>query len=148
MATDKESSEKDETLWQMPQVTGGTVALLQYTSGSTATPKGMMVSHSNLIRNHGMIQSTAAHPVGVPFVSWLPLFHGMGLISKMLQALYMGSPCILLPPSVFIQSPFRWLQAISLYQAYSSGAPNFAYDLCVEKITPHMRDSSKKYSDL
>ena len=88
-----------------------------------------------------MIQSTMGHPVGVPFVSWLPLFHDMGLISKMLQALYVGSPCILLSPSVFLQSPFRWLEAISLHQAHSSGAPNFAYDLCVEKITPEQRDT-------
>ena len=141
ITTDRECSEQDETLWRMPQVEGSTIALLQYTSGSTATPKGVMVSHSNLLSNHRMIQSTMGHPVGVPFVSWLPLFHDMGLISKMLQALYMGSPCILLSPSVFMQSPFRWLEAISLHQAYYSGAPNFAYDLCVEKITPEQRDT-------
>ena len=141
ITTDRDASGKDETLWQMPQVSGGTVAFLQYTSGSTAAPKGVMVGHSNLLRNHQMIQSAMAHPVGSPFVSWLPLFHDMGLISKMLQALYMGSPCILLPSSVFLQSPFRWLQTISQYQAHTSGAPNFAYDLCIQKITPRQRDT-------
>jgi amino acid adenylation domain-containing protein len=141
MITDSGSSDQDEATWQMPQVTGSTLAFLQYTSGSTATPKGVMVNYDNLLSNHHMIQSTMAHPADAPFVSWLPLFHDMGLIGNILQALYMGSPCIFLPPSAFIQSPFRWLQTISLYRAHTSGAPNFAYDLCVQKITPALRDT-------
>jgi acyl transferase domain-containing protein len=74
-------------------------------------------------------------------VSWLPLFHDMGLIGNVLQALYVGVPCILMAPAAFLQQPLRWLQAISHYRATTSGAPNFAYDLCVSKITPEQRAS-------
>lgn len=125
--------------WREPTVSGETLAFLQYTSGSTGKPKGVMVSHQNLLYNHRQLQAALQHPEEAPFVSWLPLFHDMGLIGKALQSVYCGAPCIFMSPFAFIQKPFRWLQTISSYKAYSSYAPNFAYDLCVQKITPEQR---------
>ena len=122
--------------WQEPTLNGETLAFLQYTSGSTGKPKGVMVSHQNLLYNHRRVQDALQHPEDAPFVSWMPLFHDMGLIGKALQSVYCGAPCIFMSPFAFLQKPFRWLQAISAYRAYTSYAPNFAYDLCVQKITP------------
>jgi natural product biosynthesis luciferase-like monooxygenase protein/amino acid adenylation domain-containing protein len=125
--------------WQKPEVHGETLAFLQYSSGSTGKPKGVMVSHSNLLYNHRMMHIAFRHPVDAPFVSWLPLFHDMGLIGKALQSIYIGTQCVFMSPFSFLQKPFRWLQAISRYKAYGSYAPNFAYDLCVQQITPEQR---------
>lgn len=127
--------------WREPTLSGETLAFLQYTSGSTGKPKGVMINHRNLLYNHRMFQEALQHPDDAPFVSWLPLFHDMGLIGKALQSVYRGTTCIFLSPFAFLQKPFRWLQAISRYQAYSSYAPNFAYDLCVQKITTEQRMS-------
>jgi len=127
--------------WQDPSVDRHTVAFLQYTSGSTSEPKGVMVSHGNLLSNHQMLQSALRHPASSPYVSWLPLFHDMGLIGSALQALYVGVPCVLMSPLAFLQKPFRWLRAISVYEAATSGGPNFAYELCVQKITPEQKNS-------
>ena len=125
--------------WQQTQPSSDTLAFLQYTSGSTATPKGVMVSHGNLLHNQRIIQQAMGHSSKTIFVGWLPLFHDMGLIGNMLQPLYLGIPCILMAPVAFLQRPVRWLQAISRYKATTSGGPNFAYDLCVNKITPEQR---------
>jgi natural product biosynthesis luciferase-like monooxygenase protein/amino acid adenylation domain-containing protein len=140
LVTDTESIDGNEAAWQKPQITESTLAFLQYTSGSTAAPKGVMVSHSNLMSNHRIIQRAVSHPPGVAAVSWLPLFHDMGLV-LMLHAVYGGLPCIFLSPSAFVQSPLLWLQAISRYQAHTSVAPNFAYDLCVQKISLEQRET-------
>ncbi|GHO57928.1 MupA/Atu3671 family FMN-dependent luciferase-like monooxygenase [Ktedonobacter robiniae] len=123
-------------LWREPVLDAETLAFLQYSSGSTGKPKGVMVSHRNLLFNHKMLQTALQHPVRAPFVSWLPLFHDMGLIGKALEAIYCDAPCIFMSPFSFLQKPLRWLQAISDYRAYSSFAPNFAYDLCAQQITP------------
>lgn len=128
-----------ENNWQETTVTSDTLAFLQYTSGSTGTPKGVMVSHGNLLHNERLIQKAFEHTEQSIVVGWLPLFHDMGLIGNVLQPLYLGITCILMPPIAFLQSPVRWLQAISLYKATTSGGPNFAYDLCVNKITPEQR---------
>ncbi|MBN3926842.1 AMP-binding protein [Nostoc sp. NMS4] len=116
-----------------------TLAFLQYTSGSTGTPKGVMVSHRNLLQNskhmHQMWESSSESVM----VTWLPVFHDMGLIYGVLQPLYQGFPCYMMAPASFIQKPMRWLEAISRYKATHSGAPNFAYELCVLKITPEER---------
>jgi amino acid adenylation domain-containing protein len=128
-----------EDSWQEIASTSDTLAFLQYTSGSTGTPKGVMVSHGNLLHNQRIIQQAMGHSSKTIFVGWLPLFHDMGLIGNMLQPLYLGIPCILMSPVAFLQRPLRWLQAISRYQATTSGGPNFAYDLCVSKITPEQR---------
>ncbi|MBD2300898.1 non-ribosomal peptide synthetase [Nostoc sp. FACHB-190] len=125
--------------WQQPSINNNDLAFLQYTSGSTGTPKGVMVSHGNLLHNELLIQQAMQHTENTLFVGWLPLFHDMGLVGNLLQPLYLGIPCILMPPVAFLQKPWRWLQAISKYQATTSGGPNFAYDLCVRKITPEQR---------
>ncbi|MGP1371183.1 MAG: AMP-binding protein [Almyronema sp.] len=125
--------------WCEPNVQTDTLAFLQYTSGSTGTPKGVMVSHANLLHNQALIQQAMGHSQDTIFVGWLPLFHDMGLIGNMLQPLYLGIPCILMSPVSFLQKPIRWLQAISTYRATTSGAPNFAYDLCVRKVSEEQR---------
>ncbi|RCJ23039.1 non-ribosomal peptide synthetase [Nostoc sp. ATCC 43529] len=138
LATD-EIAREGKDRWQQADITNNTLALLQYTSGSTAAPKGVKVSHGNLLHNQKLIQLAMEHTAETVFVGWLPLFHDMGLVGNMLQPLYLGIPCILMSPVAFLQKPWRWLQAISRYKATTSGGPNFAYDLCVRKITPEQR---------
>ena len=122
--------------WKETPVDLNNLAFLQYTSGSTGKPKGVMVSHGNIIHNQQMIAQAFSHNQNTVVVGWLPLFHDMGLIGNVLQPIYLGRPCILMSPVAFLQKPLRWLQAISRYQATTSGGPNFAYDLCVDKIAP------------
>jgi amino acid adenylation domain-containing protein len=126
-------------LWREPRVDGETLAFLQYTSGSTAAPKGVMVTHGNLLHNEQMIRAGCRHTADSTFVGWLPLYHDMGLIGNVLQPLYVGSHCVLMSPVAFLQKPLRWLQAISRYRAATSGGPNFAYNLCVRKVSPEER---------
>jgi acyl-CoA synthetase (AMP-forming)/AMP-acid ligase II len=128
-----------EDAWQEPAIGSDTLAFLQYTSGSTGTPKGVVLSHGNLLYNQRMLQQAFRHTERSTIVGWLPLYHDMGLIGTVLQPLYMGIPCVLMPPMAFLQRPFRWLQAISRFKATCSGGPNFAYDLCVRKVTPEQR---------
>jgi len=125
--------------WQPPRVDGDTLALLQYTSGSTGTPKGVMLSHRNLIHNSALIAAALEHTRSSSGVFWLPAYHDMGLIGGILQPIYMGRPSVLLSPMGFLQKPYRWLAAVSRYRATTSGGPNFAYELCVRKITPEER---------
>jgi acyl-CoA synthetase (AMP-forming)/AMP-acid ligase II len=127
-----------QTVWERPQLDADTIAFLQYTSGSTAAPKGVMVSHGNLMHNERMLQQAYEHSAETVCVSWLPLYH-MGLIGNVLQTLYVGGHCILMTPAAFVQRPVRWLQAISHFRAHTSGGPNFAYDLCVQKMTAEQR---------
>ncbi len=117
-------------------LTRESLAFLQYTSGSTGTPKGVMVTHGNIIHNQQLIHQAFGHSEKSIGVSWLPLFHDMGLIGHVLQPIYAGSPNILMPPLAFLQKPICWLKAISKYRGTTSGGPNFAYDLCVKKIQP------------
>lgn len=129
-----------ENRFRESAVTGQTLAFLQYTSGSTGSPKGVMVSHENLLHNQRMIQQAFGHNEETTVLGWLPLYHDMGLIGNVLQPLYLGRPCVLMSPIHFMQKPFRWLSAISRYRATTSGAPNFAYDLCVRQISLEERD--------
>jgi len=122
--------------WQEPFINKDTLAFLQYTSGSTGTPKGVMVTHGNLLHNAEVTRQYMEHTSSSKFVTWLPVYHDMGLIGGVLQPLYSGFPCIMMPPAAFLQRPYRWLQAISRYRGTTSGAPNFAYELCIEKVTP------------
>jgi acyl-CoA synthetase (AMP-forming)/AMP-acid ligase II len=135
LATDELSSDLAQA-WQPQQLNGNTLAFLQYTSGSTGTPKGVMITHGNLLHNERMIEKAFGHTNKTIVVGWLPVFHDMGLIGNVLQPLYLGVPCILMSPVEFLQKPIRWLQAISHYKATTSGGPNFAYDLCIRKVTP------------
>ncbi|HEY0172458.1 MAG TPA: amino acid adenylation domain-containing protein, partial [Pyrinomonadaceae bacterium] len=127
-------------LWRPPALTDSTLAFLQYTSGSTSAPRGVMVSHGNLLHNERLIQTAFRQTEESVIVGWLPLYHDMGLIGNVLQPLYLGASCVLMSPAAFLQRPARWLQAISKYRATTSGAPNFAYDLCVRKVTPEQRE--------
>ncbi|MDZ8093952.1 MAG: beta-ketoacyl synthase N-terminal-like domain-containing protein [Nostoc sp. DedQUE05] len=127
--------------WQAPNIDGNTLAFLQYTSGSTGMPKGVMVSHSNLLHNLAYIDQGWNHTPNSVMVTWIPFFHDMGLIYGVLQPLYYGFPSYIMAPVSFIGRPIRWLQAISRYQATHSSAPNFAYELCLRKITAEQRAS-------
>lgn len=125
--------------WRRPDVKGDALALLQYTSGSTGEPKGVMLTHSNLLHNSAMLASAFEYDEGSYCVSWLPVYHDMGLIGGVLQPLSGGFPCTLMSPMSFLQQPARWLQTISSRKATISGGPNFAYDLCVRKIGPEQK---------
>ena len=125
--------------WQRPQLNSDTLAFLQYTSGSTGSPKGVMVSHGNILSNEEMIRVAFQHTPSDVVVGWLPMFHDMGLIGNVLQPVYLGAQVILMSPAAFLQRPIRWLRAISTYRATTSGGPNFAYDLCTRKISPEER---------
>ncbi|HET7461936.1 MAG TPA: amino acid adenylation domain-containing protein [Longimicrobium sp.] len=125
--------------WTHPGCTGGSLAFLQYTSGSTALPKGVMVSHANLLHNTALLAQAWDQDAGSVIVSWLPLFHDMGLIGTVLLGLRLGAPCHLLSPATFLQRPFLWLEAVSRTGATLSGGPNFAYELAAERTTPEQR---------
>jgi acyl transferase domain-containing protein/acyl-CoA synthetase (AMP-forming)/AMP-acid ligase II/pimeloyl-ACP methyl ester carboxylesterase len=127
------------TDWQYPDITLDNLAFLQYTSGSTGKPKGVMVSHGNLIANSATIQHCFGNKREHIITSWLPPYHDMGLIGSIIQPAYVGSSMYLMAPVTFLQRPYRWLQAISNYRGQTNGGPNFAYDLCVESITPEQK---------
>lgn len=113
-----------------------TTAFIQYTSGSTTHPRGVIVNHENLIHNLSLIQTCFQHTPESLGVIWLPPYHDMGLIGGILQPLYVGFPVILMSPFDFLKRPLRWLEAISKYQATTSGGPDFAYRLCIDRINP------------
>ncbi len=123
--------------WQDPGIEPDDIAFLQYTSGSTALPKGVQVSHGNLVANEVLIR----HGFGIDvnpddvIVSWLPLYHDMGLIGGLLQPIFSGVPCVLMSPAYFLGRPLRWLEAISEYGGTISGGPDFAYRLCSERVS-------------
>ncbi|MFB8006414.1 fatty acyl-AMP ligase [Nocardia sp. NPDC056000] len=114
-------------------VEANSLAFLQYTSGSTSTPKGVMVSHGNLAANLEMIKDAFGHDRDSTMVGWTPLFHDQGLIGNVLQPLYIGATGVLMSPSAFIRRPLLWLSAITRYRAHTSGGPNFAFDACVAR---------------
>ena len=123
---------------------GGTVAgpapeapaFIQYSSGSTGDPKGIVVTHGNIMANQAMIRRAFRHDAETRVVSWLPVHHDMGLIGSILQPLHLGGACLLMSPLSFLQRPARWLRAIAEHRATTSGAPNFAYEMCVRHVTP------------
>lgn len=129
-----------EAAWKRPAIGGDTLAFLQYTSGSTGSPKGVMVSHANVLHNERLIALGFGHDQSSSGVCWLPLFHDMGLLGNVLHPLYIGMPCTLMSPLAFLSRPLRWLEAISHFRATTSGGPNFAYDLCARKVSERERE--------
>ena len=117
------------------------IAFLQYTSGSTGDPKGVMVSHGNLIANQALIKAAFGNDASDIVAGWLPQYHDMGLIGNILQPLYLGATAILMQPLTFLQDPGRWLEVISRYRATISGGPDFAYRLCARRIDPTRRQA-------
>jgi amino acid adenylation domain-containing protein len=126
--------------WRAPKITRDSLAFLQYTSGSTTTPKAVMVSHRNLLRNSEYIKQSFELNEATVSVTWLPNYHDMGLIDGIVQPIYSAFPAFLMSPVSFLQKPIRWLRAISDYRASHSGGPNFAYSLCANKTTPQERE--------
>jgi len=125
--------------WRDPGGGPQTLAFLQYTSGSTDEPKGVMITHANLLHNAALIARSFRSTPESRGVSWLPLHHDMGLIGGVLQTIYCGGSTMLMAPVAFLQEPIRWLEAISQTRATISGGPNFGYDLCVRKIAAEQR---------
>lgn len=138
VTTDSINSNKVNN-WQLPQINSNTLAFLQYTSGSTGTPKGVMVSHGNLLSTSADLDQGWVHTSESIMVTWLPTFHDMGLIYGVLQPLYKGFPAYMMAPVTFLQKPYLWLKTISRLRATHSAAPNFAYELCVRKVSPKQR---------
>ncbi|MGZ6503323.1 MAG: AMP-binding protein, partial [Tumebacillaceae bacterium] len=136
-----EESEQIGDEWTRPEIGNESLAFLQYTSGSTSLPKGVMLSHGNLLHNLELIQDCFGTSAESNCVIWLPPYHDMGLIGGILQPLFTGYPVTLMAPVDFIQRPLRWLETISRLGATVSGGPNFAYELCLQKITPEQRDT-------
>lgn len=128
----------ESAAWRERSIRASDVAMLQYTSGSTAAPKGVVLTHRNLLHNLALIRAAfnVGHAVDDVGVFWLPPFHDMGLIGGILQPCYLGRGAVLMSSATFLQRPLSWLEAMSTYRATTSAAPNFAFDLCVERIKP------------
>jgi cysteine sulfinate desulfinase/cysteine desulfurase-like protein/acyl-CoA synthetase (AMP-forming)/AMP-acid ligase II len=119
----------------LPQIGPDQVAFLQYTSGSTGEPKGVVISHENIISNHRVILEVCKHQEGIKVGGWLPHYHDMGLIGHIIHPILLGGSYTFMSPLMFIQKPVRWLQLMSRHKIESAAAPNFAYDLCIGKIS-------------
>jgi acyl-CoA synthetase (AMP-forming)/AMP-acid ligase II len=120
--------------WRIESPGRDAIAFLQYTSGSTGTPKGVIVRHGNLVHNQQLIMRALRHSEDTRIVSWLPLYHDMGLIAAMLQSIFVGGDLVLMAPQTFLQKPDIWLRAIGRFRGTSTFAPNFAYELCCERL--------------
>lgn len=134
----------EQSAWKRPDLGPDDLAFLQYTSGSTSEPRGVRISHRNLLHNLEMIRDgfgLVPDVRGQTGVFWLPAYHDMGLIGGILEPLYVAGHSVLMSPQSFLQRPLDWLKLLSEYRATVSGAPNFAYDLCVERTTPQQRSS-------
>ena len=138
LSTDALQEERVEQ-WVDPQVNEETLAFLQYTSGSTSAPKGVMVSHGNVLHNELLNATCFDVTEESVLCCWMPMYHDMGLIGTILMTVYAGATAILLTPIDFLQQPFRWLKAITKYRVTYSGGPNFAFDLCIRKITEEQK---------
>lgn len=139
ICTDALSSVSEPPMLAFPRPTVDRLAFLQYTSGSTGHPKGVMVSHGNILANSAFIQEAFQTNERSVSVCWLPSFHDMGLIDGIIQPLYSGFTAVLLNPVHVIQKPIRWLRAFSRYRGTYGGAPNFAFDFCVDRTQPDER---------
>jgi acyl-CoA synthetase (AMP-forming)/AMP-acid ligase II/acyl carrier protein len=138
VATDRVPDERKQQ-WSPLKADSRRTAFLQYTSGSTASPKGVVLTCENLLHNAALIKDAFGNTSDGSGVSWLPLHHDMGLIGGVVEPVYCGGTCTLLPPAAFLQRPALWLETISRGHATVSGGPDFAYDLCVRKIPAEER---------
>lgn len=127
--------------WSRPSLSSRSLALMQFTSGSTGNPKGVMLSHGNLIHNCRLLDSAFGFESGFRMVSWLPFYHDWGLIGCVLFPLSMGMPCWIMEPEAFLYNPTRWLRAISRFKANISCAPNFAYELFIKSVGEPERET-------
>ena len=125
----------------LPQINSRQIAFLQYTSGSTAAPKGVMITHDNIVANEISIQQNFKHDQDSVMVSWLPMFHDMGLIGGILQPLFVGFSSVLMAPNAFLRDPAIWLRAITEFRGTSAGGPNFAYGHCVRRVSEEQKRS-------
>jgi len=132
----EEIAAKEAASWQKPDITEDSLAFLQYTSGSTALPKGVMVSHRNLLYNSEMIRQAFSNGPADSMFTWLPAYHDMGLIGGIIHPIYAGMTIVLMSPLHFLQRPYRWLKVISENKITVSGAPNFGYDWCTRRVKP------------
>jgi len=132
----EESAGASLDVWEEVPLSNETLALLQYTSGSTGNPKGVAITHGNLLHNSELIRRSFDHTRDDRGVIWLPPYHDMGLIGGILQPLYVGFPVYLMSASSFIRRPARWLETISAVRGTISGGPDFAYELCARSLTP------------
>ncbi|MBK1986466.1 fatty acyl-AMP ligase [Sphaerospermopsis aphanizomenoides BCCUSP55] len=121
--------------WQDSQISADSLAYLQYTSGSTSTPKGVMISHHNIMHHCAYLQKACGYDADSVSITWMPYFHDYGLVEGITEPLYNGHPCYIMSPLAFIKRPLRWLEAIDRYRGTHSQAPNFAYELCVSRIS-------------
>ncbi|MDF2988062.1 MAG: hypothetical protein K0R50_3572, partial [Eubacterium sp.] len=131
----------DYSEWNKTTVEKTHIAFLQYTSGSTKRPRGVMVSHSNLLHNSEAIRQNFGQSEKSKAVIWLPPYHDMGLIGGIIQPMYSGFEAVLMSPFSFIENPLRWLEAITEYKSTVSGGPDFAYELCTRKISEEQKQS-------
>ncbi|MFI9503289.1 AMP-binding protein [Nocardia sp. NPDC052566] len=138
VATDEIPPAKDLATYPA-EIGGDTIAYLQYTSGSTAVPKGVMIDHTIAIRQ--CMEMACAWQIDTESVvtSWLPHFHDFGQVTGVLLPVFSGTRAVLMAPSTFVKNPVRWLDAVTKYRGTHSGAPNFAFDLCVDRTTPEQR---------
>jgi acyl-CoA synthetase (AMP-forming)/AMP-acid ligase II len=134
VATDGEAL-GDPGDWRMPELTGETVAFLQYTSGSTSEPKGVMVTHANLMHNCAVIAEGLELDDATTCAGWLPHFHDMGLVGLLLTVIHVGGDVVFMSPISFLRRPIRWLQAIDRYGATITVAPNFSYELLARRVS-------------
>jgi len=139
VATDSDGPNGAGT-WEAPRAGSGTIAFLQYTSGSTSEPKGVILTHGNLLHNSSLIQQCFGTTEGGRIVSWLPPYHDMGLIGGILQPIFSGCLGVLIPPAHFVRSPLCWLETLSREKATATVAPNFAYETCAHRVSPSERD--------
>jgi len=131
----------DASAWRQPRISPDAVALLQYTSGSTTSPRGVVLRHDTVLANQRAIQKALRVTGPIVGVSWLPPYHDMGLFGFLLQPVYIGAPCYIMSPLHFLQRPGRWLSAITRFQATHSGGPPFGYELCARRVTEAEKES-------
>ena len=133
----------DDPAAVLPVADRDDIAFLQYTSGSTSTPKGVMVTHDNLLANLEMIRTAMSNTEHSTSVGWVPLYHDMGLMMGVMQPLYLGAMSVLMAPAAFMQRPLNWLHTIHQYRAELTSAPNFAFDLCVSRFRADQMEGSR-----